>query len=187
MKSQIGSEESEMPDRSNQFLYRKYAAAQSSGAEVCITLPLTQRGRVPLPEVLLCAPEWVGQIAVLLVRSIDIVPALELSVSGRLTNAKAEDRALRRRNSSAVRSGIQRRARPLRWPIESWPKAKNLGARDSPPFVNRKNRARSRDKGWRKGLRPSLNALRSRLRQPRSPCSCLRVAPRRFAVAIARV
>jgi hypothetical protein len=68
IRVQIRSEESEMPDRSNQFLYRKDAAAQSSGAEVCITLPLTQRGPVPLPEVLLCALEWVGQIAVLLTK-----------------------------------------------------------------------------------------------------------------------
>jgi hypothetical protein len=70
----------------------------------------------------------------LAVRSIDIVTALELSVSGRLTNAKAEDRALRRRNSSAVRSGIQRRARPLGWPIESWPKAINSGGLGLPTF-----------------------------------------------------
>jgi hypothetical protein len=69
------------------------------------------------------------------VRSTDIVTALDLSVSGRLTDAKAEDRALRRRNSSAVRSGIQRRAKTLRWPIESWPKAVNLGARGRAPCL----------------------------------------------------
>ena len=63
-------------------------------------------------------------------------------------------------------------------------KAKGLGL---PTFCQQKNRETSGDKGWRKGLRPTLNALRSRDSQPRSPCSCLRVAPRRLAVAIARV
>jgi hypothetical protein len=69
------------------------------------------------------------------VRSMDIVIALESGVFDRLADAEAEDRALRRRNSSAVRSGIQRRDGTLRWPIESWPKAANLGARGKAPCL----------------------------------------------------
>jgi hypothetical protein len=64
MKNQIGSEKSEVPGRSNQCLYRKYAAARPGRAETSITLPSTQRGRIFLLEVLSGASEWVGQAQV---------------------------------------------------------------------------------------------------------------------------
>src|SRR3954463_11563302 len=45
-------------------------------------------------------------------------------------------------------------------------KAKGLGL---PTFCQQKNRETSGDKGWRKGLRPTLNSLRSPDRPPPSP------------------
>ena len=57
MRIQVGSEESEVPDRSNQCFYRKYAAARLGVAETCIKLPSTRRGPVLLTEFSSFAPE----------------------------------------------------------------------------------------------------------------------------------